>query len=157
MGIDFHCDGGYASSTLQIPLLARSNADGGRLCFFVNDQLHFPELSPGRFCVHPPTVLHAVTALAEGAVRKSLFVVDYLNGLGENGTGDGVIEISETMVKRFLRATGSGAEEAGNGGDRHRAVGRGSDRGTRGGEGLFGCMGQGNARSEAVSTWGGAG
>ena len=37
--ITFHCDGGYATSTSQIPLNDPSEYKGGKLCYFVNDQL----------------------------------------------------------------------------------------------------------------------
>lgn len=50
-------------------------------------------------CTHPRKVLHAVTPLITGT-RKSLFVVDTTNGLGENG----VVEVSKAHVKAFLDA-----------------------------------------------------
>ena len=82
--IDFHCDGGYATSTSQIPLNSPSEYKGGQLCFFVNDRLHFVTRPRGSLVQHPPNVLHGVTQVTEG-MRKSLFIVDVTNGLGEEG------------------------------------------------------------------------
>jgi hypothetical protein len=107
--IDFHCDGGYATSTSQIPLNSPSEYSGGQLCFFVNDQLQFVPRPRGSLVQHPPSVLHGVTAVTEGT-RKSLFIVDQHNGLGENG----VVELSLDDVVYFLAA--------------HRALGKKSQR-----------------------------
>jgi hypothetical protein len=82
--IDFHCDGGYATSTSQIPLNCPSEYEGGKLCFFVNDVLHEIPRDAGSLTQHPPRVLHGVTSVTKGT-RKSLFVVDTNNGLGEDG------------------------------------------------------------------------
>jgi len=97
--IDFHCDGGYATSTSQIPLNSPSEYSGGQLCFFVNDQLQFVPRPRGSLVQHPPSVLHGVTAVTEGT-RKSLFIVDYQNGLGENG----VVKLTSDDVVYFLAA-----------------------------------------------------
>ena len=107
--IDFHCDGGYAPSTSQIPLNSPSEYSGGQLCFFVNDQLQFVPRPRGSLVQHPPSVLHGVTAVTEGT-RKSLFIVDQANGLGENG----VVKLSSDDVVYFLAA--------------HRALGKKSQR-----------------------------
>jgi ubiquitin-large subunit ribosomal protein L40e len=80
--IDFHCDGAYATSTSQIALNDPSEYEGGRLCYFVNGVLHVLERPIGSLVQHPPRVLHAVTNLRSG-VRKSLFLVDQYNGLGD--------------------------------------------------------------------------
>lgn len=85
-----------------------SEYKGGRLCFFVNDQLHVLERPAGSVCQHPRRVLHAVTGLTRGT-RKSLFVVDKTNGLGE---GD-VVSVTEAHVKAFLAAPKTPAPTAG--------------------------------------------
>ena len=95
--IDFHCDGGYASSTSQIPLNSPSEYEGGKLIFFVNNQLHEIERKQGSLIQHPPTVLHGVTGITEGT-RKSLFIVDLSNGLGEQG----VVTLTSDRVVSFL-------------------------------------------------------
>ena len=95
--IDFHCDGGYATSTSQIPLNSPSEYKGGQLCFFVNDRLHFVPRPRGSLVQHPPRVLHGVTQVTEG-MRKSLFIVDLANGLGEKG----VVELTDDVVASFL-------------------------------------------------------
>lgn len=95
--INFHCDGGYATGTVQIALNDQTEYKGGRLCFFVNGVLHVLERPVGSVCQHPRGVLHAVTALTEGT-RKSLFVVDQSNGLGERG----VVEVTSGDVQAFL-------------------------------------------------------
>ena len=59
--IDFHCDGGYATSTSQIPLNSPAEYKGGQICFFVNDHLHFVPRPLGSLVQHPPNVLHGVT------------------------------------------------------------------------------------------------
>jgi ubiquitin len=82
--IDFHCDGGYATSTSQIPLNSSDEYGGGRLCFFVDDTLHVLLRSAGSLMQHPLRVLHGVTAVTEGT-RKSLFIVDESNSLGQTG------------------------------------------------------------------------
>jgi len=97
--INFHCDGGYATGTVQIALNDNAEYSGGRLCFFVNDRLEVLDRPIGSVCQHPRAVLHAVTALTEGT-RKSLFVVDHTNGLGENG----VVEVTEQHVQAFVDA-----------------------------------------------------
>ncbi|KAL7530824.1 hypothetical protein ACHAXR_003693 [Thalassiosira sp. AJA248-18] len=95
--IDFHCDGGYATSTSQIPLNPTSEYKGGSLCFFVNDQLHTIPRPPGSLVQHPPRVLHGVTSVTEGT-RKSLFIVDQSNGLGD----EGVVDLTSDDVISFL-------------------------------------------------------
>jgi hypothetical protein len=71
---------------------------GGRLVYFVNDILHVLERPVGSLVQHPPEVLHRVTCLTSGT-RKSLFVVDTKNGLGE----DGVLVVSNAHMKGFRR------------------------------------------------------
>ena len=95
--ITFHCDGVYATSTSQIPLNDRSEYKGGKLCYFVNDQLHFVPRTPGSLVQHPPRVLHGVTRVAEGT-RKSFFIVDSTNGLGDKG----VVELQADTIVSFL-------------------------------------------------------
>merc|ERR1712070_561772 len=97
--INFHCDGSYATGTVQVALNDQTEYSGGRLCFFVNDRLWELDRPAGSVCQHPQKVLHAVTALLEGT-RKSLFVVDQRNGLGEGG----VVEVTAAHVKAFLDA-----------------------------------------------------
>ncbi|KAK1739904.1 ubiquitin family protein [Skeletonema marinoi] len=95
--IDFHCDGIYASSTSQMPINSPTEYKGGQICFFVNDQLHFVPRPIGSLVQHPRNVLHGVTQVTEG-MRKSLFIVDRDNGLGEGG----VIVLSSDDVASFL-------------------------------------------------------
>ena len=95
--IDFHCDGSYATGTVQIALNDSDEYQGGRLCFFVSDHLHVLERPAGSVCQHPPKVLHGVFALTEGT-RKSLFMVDVSNGLGD---GD-VVEVTSAHVQSFI-------------------------------------------------------
>jgi len=95
--IDFHRDGSYATSTSQIPLNSPTEYKGGQLCFFVNDQLHFIPRPVGSLIQHPPVVLHGVTSVTEGT-RKSLFIVDQTNGLGDKG----VVELTGDDVVSFL-------------------------------------------------------
>jgi hypothetical protein len=100
--INFHCDGSYATSTSQIALNATSEYDGGKLCFFttVNNNmkvLHVVPRTPGSMVQHPPNILHDVTSVTRGT-RKSLFVVDKQNGLGQAG----VVVLSWVDVESFL-------------------------------------------------------
>ena len=100
--INFHCDGSYATGTVQIALNEPNEYKGGRLCYFVNDQLLSLERPAGSVCQHPAKVLHAVTALTEGT-RKSLFVVDTTNGLGEGG----IVTVTQQHVDAFQAARAS--------------------------------------------------
>eukprot|EP00211_Chloroparvula_japonica_P005488 CAMPEP_0119125984 /NCGR_PEP_ID=MMETSP1310-20130426/5071_1 /TAXON_ID=464262 /ORGANISM="Genus nov. species nov., Strain RCC2339" /LENGTH=353 /DNA_ID=CAMNT_0007116107 /DNA_START=83 /DNA_END=1144 /DNA_ORIENTATION=+ len=95
--IPFHCDGPYATRTTQIPLNSDFDYQGGRLCFFSNGELTIPRRPAGSLTSHRRDVLHAVTAL-EGGTRKSLFVVDRSNGLGEGN----VHEVTPGHVNMFL-------------------------------------------------------
>ena len=82
--IGFHCDGGYATHTIQIALNEGSEFDGGRLVFVTGNDATVtvvPKLA-GSLTSHARNVLHGVTKLHSG-IRYSLFVVDSDNGLGE--------------------------------------------------------------------------
>lgn len=105
--INFHCDGGYATSTVQVAINDSSEYAGGRLCFFVNDSLHVLDRPSGSSCQHPREVLHAVTALTRGT-RKSLFVVDEFNGLGEGA----VVNVKRKHVDSFLRSHAADTAQA---------------------------------------------
>ena len=102
--IDFHCDGPYATSTSQIPLNSPDEYKGGRLCFFVNGTLHVVPRPAGSLTQHPPKVLHGVTSVTEGT-RKSLFIVDKWNGLGDHPSE--VTEVSREQVSTWLAARAS--------------------------------------------------
>mmetsp|Transcript_49258 Transcript_49258/g.87957 ORF Transcript_49258/g.87957 Transcript_49258/m.87957 type:complete len:717 (-) Transcript_49258:809-2959(-) len=97
--INFHCDGFYATRTLHIALNDPADYQGGRLCFFQDGKLAVLERPAGSMCWHPRDVLHAVTNLT-GGTRKSLFVVDKMNGLGEGA----VVEVTAAHVRQFLAA-----------------------------------------------------
>eukprot|EP01138_Halocafeteria_seosinensis_P012374 gb/GECG01012644.1/.p1 GENE.gb/GECG01012644.1/~~gb/GECG01012644.1/.p1 ORF type:complete len:261 (+),score=23.42 gb/GECG01012644.1/:1-783(+) len=99
--IGFHCDGDYASTTCQIALNSDSEYYGGELCFFMKDGLHFPRRPQGCMTKHTRTILHAVTALHRG-VRKSLFLVDKSNGLGEGGVHHVQVSAVEGFLKRKM-------------------------------------------------------
>jgi len=94
--IGFHCDGVIATSTTQIALNDPSEYKGGQLCYFVNDKVHFLTRPKGSVVQHPSRVLHGVTNLTEGT-RKSLFILDESNGLGEGG----VVHVTEDHVNEF--------------------------------------------------------
>jgi hypothetical protein len=78
-GTPWHCGRTGTSKTetgtVHIALNEPSEYEGGRLCFFVNDQVTELERPAGSVCQYPPDVLHGVTRLTEGT-RKSLYVVD---------------------------------------------------------------------------------
>ncbi len=95
--IHFHCDGNYATRTVQVALNVPTEYDGAQLCFFTNDTLHVLERPLGSTCGHPAKTLHGVTRLVSGS-RYSLFVVDASNGLGE----DEVFNVDTTDVIRFM-------------------------------------------------------
>jgi hypothetical protein len=97
--INFHCDGPYATSTVQIALNDENDYSGGRLVFYNSAKgLYIPRRLKGSMTRHRPNILHAVTPVLEG-VRKSLFIVDRSNGLGEKG----VYHIGEEDVNTFVR------------------------------------------------------
>ena len=62
----------------------------------MNHHLHVLERPAGSVCRHPRAVLHGVSALTAGT-RKSLFVVDRANGLGELG----VVDVTSAHVEGF--------------------------------------------------------
>eukprot|EP00854_Cymbomonas_tetramitiformis_P023488 gene23488-28438_t len=103
--IDFHCDGGYATYTLQVALNEPTEYCGGRLCFYVPhvnsaaDRIEEPQRKAGSMTAHSRNVLHAVTTLTSGT-RMSLFVVDINNGLGQQG----VFNVEMKHVEHFLEA-----------------------------------------------------
>merc|ERR1711918_199943 len=69
---------------------------GGKLCFFVNDQVKIVPRHQGSLVQHHPKVLHGVTSVTEGT-RKSLFVVDESNELGM----EGVVTLSQGDIDSF--------------------------------------------------------
>lgn len=97
--INFHCDGPYASSTIQIPLNDLSACHGGRLIMYSNGNLFTPLDRAGCMTRHDRSVLHAVTPFIRG-VRKSFFVVDQNNGLGEALNGS-IHTISDEDIQTF--------------------------------------------------------
>jgi hypothetical protein len=109
--IDFHCDGGYATSTSQIPLNSADEYGGGRLCFFVNDTLHVLPRPAGSLTQHPPRVLHGVTAVTEGT-RKSLFIVDESNGLGQTGVVGLIPEFMSSWQEQELASQSQASRQA---------------------------------------------
>ena len=98
---NFHCDGDYATGTLQVALNNSEDHQGGRQCFLdnQNDTLVVLERPAGSILQHPRSILHAVTSLTAGT-RKSLFVVDETNWLGEGGAE----VVSASDVKLFSPA-----------------------------------------------------
>lgn len=107
--INFHTDTGLshprASSTSQIPLNSNSDYKGGQLCFFANDHLHMVPRKAGSLVQHPPNILHGVTSVTEGE-RKSLFILDVTNGLGEGG----VVKLTPDHIDSFLTEISSGSD-----------------------------------------------
>lgn len=81
--IPFHCDGGYATKTVQVCLNDDHDYVGGRLVFYALGQIEVPQRRRGTCTIHDPKILHAVTRVTAG-VRYSLFVVDKANTLGKN-------------------------------------------------------------------------
>jgi len=70
--IGFHCDGGYATHTIQIALNDGSEFDGGRLVFVTGNDATVtvvPKLA-GSLTSHARNVLHGVTKLHSG-IRSS--------------------------------------------------------------------------------------
>lgn len=98
--IEFHCDGDYATRTVQVALNSTEDYIGGRLCFYVKCHLHVLNERPmGSIVMHPRQVLHAVTNLEKGR-RCSLFVVDELNGKYDKE----VFEVTKKEVEMYLEA-----------------------------------------------------
>jgi hypothetical protein len=99
--INFHCDGGSTTRTAQVALNDPAEYQGGRLCFFSRGSLRVLDRPAGSICRHEAKVLHGVTSLRVG-LRKSLFVVDDANGLGE----DTVVRVNERDTRDFVAARG---------------------------------------------------
>jgi large subunit ribosomal protein L40e len=96
--INFHCDGGYATSTSQIPLNSTDEYKGGNLCFFSNRFINKVLRPAGSLVQHPSRILHGVTSVTHGT-RKSLFVVNDSNGLG----GEGIVNVTSQHVESFAK------------------------------------------------------
>ena len=93
--VNFHCDPKYS---IQIALNSPSNYVGGELCYFLsNSCAYFVSPRAGSLVRHPPNILYGITNLTQGS-RKSLFLVDG----NDNSGSEGVIEVNEELVKRFL-------------------------------------------------------
>lgn len=96
--IPFHCDGGYATKTVQVCLNDYHDYVGGRLVFYALGKVDVPRRWRGTCTIHDRDVLHAVTRVTAG-VRYSLFVVDKANTLGEN-----VLRLYKEGVERISKA-----------------------------------------------------
>ena len=94
--IPFHCDGGYATKTVQVCLNSDTEYEGGRLLFFAQGKCFCPKREKGFVSIHNRDILHAVTSLKSGT-RYSLFVVDNSNTLGES-----VVRMNDEAVKNIL-------------------------------------------------------
>ena len=71
--IAFHLDDSL--QTMQVPLNARSEYDGGRLVFALGDgSLVVPEREVGSAIIHDDGVVHGVTEITRG-VRCGLFLL----------------------------------------------------------------------------------
>ena len=82
--ISFHCDGTYATDTVQLALNDDTEYIGGRICFYnKKNGLSMPSRAAGTITAHNRDVLHGVTKLHQGT-RYSLFVVNVSNGLGDS-------------------------------------------------------------------------
>ncbi len=96
--IKWHFDGAYATHTTQIALNSPKEYEGGQLCFLTSDYgVVFPYRPVGFLTQHGKNVLHAVTALRRGE-RKSLFVLDEANGLGDAD----VLQMSQGDLDMFI-------------------------------------------------------
>ena len=94
--IPFHCDGGYATRTIQLCLTSDTEYEGGRLIFYAQGKCHVPERKTGFVSIHDRDILHAVSRVTSG-VRYSLFVVDKANTLGNN-----VLRLNKEGVKEMI-------------------------------------------------------
>ena len=103
--IAFHCDGGYATRTVQVCLNSDTDYEGGRLIFYAQGKCHVPERKAGYTSIHDRDILHAVSRVTSG-VRYSLFVVDKENSLGDN-----VVRLKKEGVKAIV-ATSDDADDA---------------------------------------------
>lgn len=96
--INFHCDGPYAKKTLQVCLNPRNEYTGGELYFCTPQRGLFDiPREPGVITVHSRKMLHGVARVHKG-FRKSLFLVDPENGLGEGG----IVAIDNSDIDSFL-------------------------------------------------------
>ncbi|CAM9328481.1 unnamed protein product, partial [Heterosigma akashiwo] len=77
-----------------------SEYEGGRLCFYSRGALTVLSRKPGSCSHHTPKILHGVTTLISGT-RKSLFVLDKANGLGERD----VIDVTQEQMAAFVAAS----------------------------------------------------
>ena len=98
--IGFHRDGivhrAVSGYTHQLALNNPADFQGGKLCYFTENRLQVLTRPAGSLVGHGPFTLHAVTALT-GGIRKSLFLVDLQNGLGERD----IIDATPRDVEAF--------------------------------------------------------
>lgn len=97
--IGFHCDGAYATETVSYTLNDDSDYLGGRICFITKFGLTKPNRPAGTITVHDRNILHGVSKLHLGT-RYNLFVVDYLNGLGEKNVHTYDKKKIDELIKR---------------------------------------------------------
>ena len=71
--ISFHVDGLTATQTVQIPL--NDSYVGGKLCFFVGDEIVVPPRLTGSVTIHKRDVLHGVTSVQDGFVIAFLLLM----------------------------------------------------------------------------------
>lgn len=96
--IGWHFDGNYATQTVQIALNDDTEYKGGRLCYFTEERgVEVLSRQTGDITKHGVHSMHGVTRVEEGT-RYSLFVVDEMNGLGD----ELVIIPDEQTVKMAL-------------------------------------------------------
>jgi len=110
--IGWHCDGGYATQTVQYAL--NDNHVGGNLCYYTKNGLFHQRRFAGTITVHDRDILHAVTQLHSG-VRYALFVVDQANGLGQKDVysfeAADIQSLMRPVVKQEPSGTKRGCDE----------------------------------------------
>jgi hypothetical protein len=96
--IGWHFDGQYATSTVQVALNDPSTYEAGRLMYFTPQRgVEVPSRQVGDITRHCRRCLHGVTRLTAGT-RYSLFVVDSLNGLGDNCVVEPDVELVQMVL-----------------------------------------------------------
>eukprot|EP01040_Poterioochromonas_malhamensis_P013295 gene13295-14604_t len=88
------------TDTVQVALNDDTEYEGGRLCYFTEENgVQVLQRSAGDITKHGQKSLHAVTRLTSGT-RYSLFVVDELNGLGDDLVVDPTFELTVDILAK---------------------------------------------------------
>jgi hypothetical protein len=99
----FSCGDGC---TTKIALNSQSEYKGGKLCFYLNGDVHVLDQLVGSMVQFPDTVLHGITQLTEGTQKSLWMVDDHTSSVGGSSLMSGHQPVSEQDVETFWMIRG---------------------------------------------------